>query len=158
MFDVCLAIIRDPRGHVLLGEKQRGIGTGNVVGVGGKLEPGETPVEALVREVREESGLVLAPGELHPAAVIEYTFPSRPAWSQRSHVFTAQVGVEATPISSDELTVSWFSEPPYARMWADAREWLPQVLAGSRIVAEFTFAADCQTVEARRINVVDAIG
>ena len=36
---------------------------GKWIGVGGKFEPGETPDECMLREVREETGLVLDPGE-----------------------------------------------------------------------------------------------
>ena len=31
-------------------------------------------------------------------------------------------------------------------MWDDARYWLPRVLAGERLRATFTYAADCETV------------
>ena len=40
-------------------KKANDINAGKWLGVGGKLEPGETPEEALVREVKEETGLTL---------------------------------------------------------------------------------------------------
>ena len=44
---------------VLLGMKKRGFGVGKWNGFGGKLEPGETVVEAAAREVREECGYIV---------------------------------------------------------------------------------------------------
>ena len=40
---------------------------------GGKIEPGETPPEALVREIREELGVEIAVGA--QIATIEYEYP-----------------------------------------------------------------------------------
>ena len=40
--------------EVLLIEKQRGIGAGKINGPGGKIDPGETPLESAVRETQEE--------------------------------------------------------------------------------------------------------
>ncbi|HSK67873.1 MAG TPA: (deoxy)nucleoside triphosphate pyrophosphohydrolase [Candidatus Limnocylindria bacterium] len=40
---------------------------------GGKVEPGEAPREALVRECREELGVTLEVGELYMRVVHEYT-------------------------------------------------------------------------------------
>ena len=45
--------------RVLLGMKKRGFGVGKWNGFGGKLEPGETVVEAAAREVREECGYIV---------------------------------------------------------------------------------------------------
>jgi 8-oxo-dGTP pyrophosphatase MutT (NUDIX family) len=46
-------------GSVLLGRKKRGFGEGKVNGFGGKVEAGETVIEAAVREMQEESGLTV---------------------------------------------------------------------------------------------------
>src|ERR1700733_7041288 len=43
--------------EVLLAMKKRGFGTGRWNGVGGKLDPGETIEQALVRECQEEIGV-----------------------------------------------------------------------------------------------------
>ncbi|WEO78553.1 8-oxo-dGTP diphosphatase [Cryobacterium sp. SO2] len=136
--------------QVLLGRKKKGLGLGNIVGLGGKLEPGESPVDAAVREVEEESGLTVLADALTPMGVLTYLFPHRPAWSQRSNVFVTD-RFTGIPRESDELNPVWFSiaELPVDEMWDDARHWLPGVLAGIPVEATFTFGADLATVVAR---------
>jgi 8-oxo-dGTP diphosphatase len=136
--------------QVLLGRKKKGLGLGNIVGLGGKLEPGETPVDAAVREVEEESGLTVTRDALTPMGVLTYLFPHRPAWSQRSNVFVA-TAFSGTPRESDELNPEWFTiaDLPVDDMWDDARHWLPGVLAGVPVAATFTFGEDLATVIAR---------
>ena len=46
-------------------KKENDLNEGKWVGVGGKLEEGETPDEALLREVKEETGLTLKHWHLH---------------------------------------------------------------------------------------------
>lgn len=41
---------------------------------GGKIEPGETPQQALVREIREELDIAISPGEL--LGQVEYDYPT----------------------------------------------------------------------------------
>lgn len=43
---------------------------GHWAGFGGAVEPGETPEDALVRELFEETGLELSPGEAHVVAEV----------------------------------------------------------------------------------------
>ena len=38
---------------ILLIEKKRGLGAGKINGPGGKIDPGETPEEAVMRETRD---------------------------------------------------------------------------------------------------------
>ena len=63
------AFIFDPAGRVLLVERGRPPGEGLWSVPGGKLEPGETLAQAVAREVREETGLVVEVGAL--ACVVE---------------------------------------------------------------------------------------
>ncbi len=37
-------------------------------------------------------------------------------------------------------------------MWQDAGQWLPRVLAGERLRATFTYAADNETIAAETIT------
>ncbi|ROS74730.1 8-oxo-dGTP diphosphatase [Curtobacterium sp. PhB130] len=133
--------------EVLLGEKRRGLGTGRLVGPGGKREPGEAAVETAVREVAEEVGLRLDPADLEARGTLDYRFPYRPSWSQVSDVFVCRHW-SGTPTASDELEPRWIpvDAVPYAAMWDDAKYWLPAVLDGGTVDARFTFAEDDATV------------
>jgi 8-oxo-dGTP diphosphatase len=147
---VCVVyLLRDgPSGpEVLLGAKRRGLGEGRVVGPGGKLEPGETARDAAVREVAEEVGLLVRAEDLEARGSLDYRFPHRPAWSQRSDVFVA-TRWRGEPRGSDELDPRWVPVPaiPYDAMWDDARYWLPAVLDGGHVHARFTFGPDNATV------------
>ena len=150
MYDVCVVyLVRNSqtasgdRTEVLLGEKLTGLGTGKFVGAGGKLEPGESPVDAAVREVFEELGVVVAAADLEAISLITYPFVDRDEWSQRSHGFVARTWT-GEPAASSELDPQWFdiAEIPFDRMWADAATWLPQALAGEFIERTIPFRAD----------------
>ena len=136
--------------QVLLGRKKKGLGLGNIVGLGGKLEPGESALDAAVREVEEESGLIVSADALTAMGVLTYLFPHKPAWSQRSNVFVTD-RFSGTPRESDELNPVWFTiaDLPVDEMWDDARHWLPGVLAGVPVEATFTFGEDLATVVTR---------
>ena len=64
------AFVFDREGRVLLIERGSPPGVGLWTVPGGKLEPGETLAQAVAREVREETGLVVEVGAL--ACVVEH--------------------------------------------------------------------------------------
>jgi ADP-ribose pyrophosphatase YjhB (NUDIX family) len=58
------AIITDAAGRLLLIKRGHEPGKGLWSIPGGRVEPGETDEQAVIREVREETGLVVQPGRL----------------------------------------------------------------------------------------------
>ncbi len=132
---------------VLLGEKNRGFGAGNVVGVGGKIEADETAVVAAVRETYEEVGLVLDPEQLVTSGIIRFRFPEKTSWDHDVHVFTTAVW-RGVLQASDELSPSWHPTEslPLDDMWDDAGYWLPQVLTGERVDLTLSFVNDTAKV------------
>jgi 8-oxo-dGTP diphosphatase len=150
MMRTCLCLIRrhtGSRAEVLLGLKKTGFGVGKWVGLGGHIEDGEKPESAAVREVQEESSLIVPADSLEHMASIEFLFPSRPSWDQTAQVYVTWV-FEGEPAESDEVSPRWFGEDelPLPLMWDDAKYWLPSVLAGGHVDIRVTFAADCATV------------
>ena len=148
--EVCVCYLLRPGGsgeEVRLGRKKFGLGAGNLVGPGGKVEPGETPELAIRREVTEEVSLVL--GRVNLIGELTYPFPYRPAWSQRSWVFICR-DWQGAARESDELVPEWYpvADIPTARMWDDAHYWIRDALAGRFVRATFEFGADLRTVSA----------
>jgi 8-oxo-dGTP diphosphatase len=153
----CLCLLTrtsaDGTREVLLGYKKTGLGTGKVVGLGGHVEPGETPAEAAAREVKEESGLCVTPGSLAQAAYVTFRFPAHPSWDMEVTIFTT-ADWTGEPAESEEIRPQWFpvTALPFDRMWQDAALWLPRVLAGERLTATFTYAGDNEAIAAHTVT------
>jgi 8-oxo-dGTP diphosphatase len=126
-------------GQLLLILKKRGLGQGKFNAPGGRLEAGETPEQAAVRETQEEVGLT--PLGLRPAGRLDFAFTD--GYSLRCHVFTAD-GFTGTLAETDEAAPFWCDEAaiPYGQMWSDDRLWLPLMLQGRPFAAQFIFDAD----------------
>lgn len=145
---LCLVLVLrevDGRRQVLLGEKRRGFGTGRVVAPGGKIDAGESPAQAAVRELEEETGLLAQ--QVEGVGVITFRFAGHPNDDRIAHVFrTVEVTGQVTP--SDELSATWIDTAavPYQRMWADSRHWLPFAMDGALGAPEFVYAPDRVTL------------
>jgi len=143
MTPMCLVFLLRDTGsaqEVLLGLKQRGFGTGRIVGIGGHVEPGETDAEAAVRETFEETGLVVAPADLYDAGRVVFHFPAAPGTDMAVQLYRA-TRWRGKLTASDELDPQWHpvAALPIGRMWDDSRIWLPHVLRGELIDADITY-------------------
>jgi 8-oxo-dGTP diphosphatase len=58
------ALVRDAQGRLLMVQRAHEPAAGTWSIPGGRVEPGESDAEAVAREVLEETGLVVKPGEL----------------------------------------------------------------------------------------------
>lgn len=130
-------IVRE--GQILLIEKKRGHGAGKINGPGGKIDPGETPLQSAIRETQEE--LLITP--LEPVKLGELHFHMTDVPHIICHVFRAE-GFQGTPTETDEAVPVWhsFAEIPYDRMWEDDRYWLPLLLAKKSFEGKFSFEGD----------------
>ncbi|MDX1579407.1 MAG: 8-oxo-dGTP diphosphatase [Gemmatimonadota bacterium] len=132
-----LFVLRDER--LLLIHKKRGLGAGKLNAAGGKVDPGETPLEAAVREFEEE----LRARPLDPRKAGEVAFHVMDGTAILIHVFLAEE-LEGEPRETEEAVPRWVpvDDIPYDRMWADDRYWLPLLLDGRHFEARAAFDGD----------------
>lgn len=123
-------------GQVLLIHKKRGHGAGLINGPGGKLEPGETPLQCAIRETFEETGVTA----IDPVLKGTFKFVDLVQRQWLGYVFVAQ-GCIGTAVETAEGAPLWVAldQLPLHRMWPDDRFWLPRVLAGEQLEGEFLF-------------------
>ena len=129
------------KGRILLIRKKRGIGAGKVNGPGGKFEPGETALQCVLREVREELHIDIE--DAREMGVLNFSFACGTIPEIRCHVFMA-TSFTGTPTETPEAEPFWCPVDgiPYDLMWQDGRFWLPAMLDGKRFEAFFTFEGD----------------
>lgn len=119
--EIALAVVRGPRGVVWI-ERGTPPSIGRWALPGGRIEPGEEPLEAARREAREETGLVLRGGT--PLAVLTERF------EEPDGTFRYDVVVHAAlfddpggePIADDGVTdARWAPTPPAPALEPDRR-------------------------------------
>ena len=81
---------------------------------GGKIEPGETPKEALVREIREELKTEIVPGKLITTVETDY-----PSFHLSMQCFLCTIK-EGSPVLMEHEAAKWLS---YNEL--DSVDWLP---------------------------------
>ena len=136
LLDVTLALFVQGQ-KLLLARKLKKIGAVLWNGPGGKIEVGETPELAMIRESREE--LRVTPTDYRSIGEITFYFPSTPEWNMRCYLYLVS-SWEGTAQASEEMAdPTWFSqtELPWNEMWQDDKIWLPCVLRGETVRASF---------------------
>jgi 8-oxo-dGTP diphosphatase len=132
-----LFIVQD--GQVLLIRKKRGLGAGKINAPGGRIEPGESPVDCAVRETIEEVGLHAHP----PQKLGELWFEFVDGLRLFVTAFRAD-GCDGDAIETDEAVPLWtpIDAIPYDEMWADDQYWVPHLLAGRAFQLRAVFDDD----------------
>jgi 8-oxo-dGTP diphosphatase len=132
-------VVERERGRILLIEKKRGLGAGKVNGPGGRIDPGETPRDGALREIKEE----LCVDAIGAAPYGELSFQFVDGYGLHCHVFRAD-GCIGEPSETEEAVPLWapLDAIPFERMWADDRLWLPRLVAGERFRGRFIFDGD----------------
>ena len=125
--------------EVLLINKKTGLGKGKVNGPGGKVDPGETPEQAAIRECEEE--LRIRVSNLEYCGEHRFQFVdgySIHVWVYRTTVF------EGEPEETREAEPLWtrIDRIPFDEMWEDDQYWIPMMIRGERFQARWIFDGD----------------
>ncbi|MFD1815184.1 NUDIX hydrolase [Rhodococcus gannanensis] len=120
---VALAHVKDRR---ML--QARSVGKSAFYMAGGKIDPGETPEQALHREIREELDVGIVDGTLETLGVFEAEAFGHPPGT-RLHMTCYVATLTAEPVATSEIAeLRYFTVDEYASM--------PESAPGSRLVFE----------------------
>ena len=92
-------------------KKENDLNRDKWIGFGGKLEENESPEEGILREVREETGLIL--NDLKYRGIV--TFVSDRYEGEYMHLFTAEQ-FEGEPGDCDEGEIAWILKKDFAAL------------------------------------------
>lgn len=133
-----LSFIRDGN-RLMLIRKKTGLGAGKINAPGGRIAPGETAMQAAIRETIEE--ICMEP--INPRKMGELFFQFTDGYKLHGEVFFS-TEYTGEPRETDEADPFWctIEDLPYHEMWADDRLWLPLALEGKSFVGYFIFDDD----------------
>lgn len=154
MRDVTLCILME-NNNIILGFKKRGFAKNTYNGFGGKRvideQTGqyvETLLEATIRELYDETGIVAEESDLKKCAVLDFEFSEKPEQNQRMHVYIVS-GLPLTAVETDEMLPEVFSLNliPYDKMLPADRYWLPYVLERKFVTGKFRYSKSFELLD-----------
>jgi len=148
MKEVAFCVLKGPNEEVLLGKILDNKFQGDVYNFpGGKLEEGETMEQCAIRELKEETGVEVNPGDLAKVADLTFLWPD-PSKIWNIHVFMANKWV-GEPRDTVEMSPKWFKkhEIPLDTMWEADRHWIPLILEGKKIIGTFKYDENKRVVK-----------
>lgn len=121
--DVAAAVLFDEQGRVLINERPAGKShAGEWEFPGGKIEAGESPRQAVVRELEEELGVHVEPADARPLIGLTHDYPDKRV---RLHVWQVE-RFSGRPTGREQQRLAWVSP-------ADLSHW-PLLPADAPIV------------------------
>lgn len=130
-------VIRD--GQILLIRKKRGLGAGKVNGPGGRIEPGESALEAAIRETQEELHVTPVNPVLHGELLFQFV----DGYALHCSVYRAEDCL-GEAVETPEAIPLWtpIDQIPWREMWADDEKWLPGLIEKKFFRGFFLFEGD----------------
>jgi 8-oxo-dGTP diphosphatase len=134
-----LCYVRD-RGKTLMlyrNKKENDVHKGKWNGLGGKLEAGESPEECAIREVKEESGLIVSDPDLRGILTFPLFTPEHD-W----YVFLFQFhGYRGNLIESPEGDLAWIDDDKVLKLnlWEGDQYFLKWMYEGKYFSAKFIY-------------------
>lgn len=141
--------IRNGRDWLMLyrGTKENDVNHGKWIGVGGKLEPGETPEECARREVLEETGLEAE--NLTVLGLMTFVYADREA----EYIFIFKGETRSRALAAcDEGTLAWIPEDKLETLalWEGDRLFLPYLYEKKPYFSlKLTYSAEDELLEAK---------
>jgi len=147
---VNICYIINENSEVLLQYKNHGFGKGKWNGPGGKVDIGETAEESVIREVKEETGLIIKNPK--KTAELEFIYDGKEVWTRYCDVFMCYEFI-GEPKDLGEGELKWFKkeEIPLDQMWEDDRYWLADVLNGKYVKMRFCFNKENKLIDYKNV-------
>jgi 8-oxo-dGTP pyrophosphatase MutT (NUDIX family) len=119
--------------------KKRGFWMGKRNGAGGKVQAGESIIEAALRELEEETTINLTEQELSVRGVFHFHFAQEPHQDMDVHLFTWQYDGDFA--ETEEMKPQWrdVDQIPYDQMRDDDKYRLPRIIADKECSIEYSF-------------------
>lgn len=141
---VCCVIINKKTNKVLLGTKKRGFGKGKIQLPAGKVNHEEVNTKAVIREVKEETGLKITSPKY--CGTLKYKFDGRDDFNlyvYKTEKFSKKIK------ESEEFCPQWIDKDniPYEKCFPDTEYWLENVLKGRGVECEFEYKGEKLKVE-----------
>jgi len=117
-------------------------------GVGGKLEAFELPLDGIIREIQEETGLHVE--QVHEAGIVKWISTEGESGMYLFYCELSIDAVYATPIEKDEgilawKSIEWVLDPDNEGVVDNMKHFLPHVLTGN-FECEHTFTYDTNRI------------
>ena len=107
MFPTVTAVVLNDDGEILLGQRSDNHRWSLIAGM---IDPGEQPAEAAVREVHEETGVLVRVDRLAGVALHEVTYPNGDLCHMVNTWFRCRaLGGEARVNDDESIAVGWFA-------------------------------------------------
>jgi len=139
---------------ILLIWKKKGVGNGFWNGPGGRLEKGEKPLDCVVREVVEETGI--KPIKPERLGFVEFYLDQKNLPDYVAYVYGTEK-FSGILKETDEANPKWFpiDKIPYEKMFAeDKKYWVPLVIEKKAFKGKFYFDKNWTRLLKKEITMV----